>query len=651
MRSRLLGKLQFRAEQLLVRGARYRLLFVATTIALISILGGTLVLVTHNEHFSSFREAVWWAFLRLTDPGYLGDDNGFGRRLISTVLTVLGYVVFMGALIAILTQWLTSTIERLELGLSPVELSDHVVVLGWTGRTKSVVASLVRPGRRLQHWLDQHEIERIRVVVLVPRVTPELTHELQTELAELYQDRDIILRSGSPLEIEDLQRVDAFRAGAIVMPGDLYDTDEGFNHDARVLKVLLSMTAFRPAADVPLPRFVAELSDPSRTEAARRAYDGPVELLPSDAMLSRLIAGSSRQPGFADLLLQSMDAPDPVLAVLPPRPGTVANVADELRPSVLLGAIRKTQSHQLILRARPSHARLDSADLPVTIRSTVMRSVGHDSWHRHGSPARVLILGWSAKAPDLIADLAAYPGARPQLIRVVSIVPPAEREADLGSHAVRPLDVTVDHVHGNKASPRVLQDSAPGDFDVVIVLASETRTSQAEADADTIAAHIALQEVLARGEHQPHCIVELTDPDNVRLLRNPATEVVTGGPFLSFCLAQSVLAAAFAGIVRGLLLSNEQELRFEPVGESLGPAAFEALGHELAAAGSVLVGFRRGSEMHFAPQLDASSELGSGDDLVVFRRLGPTSSSEDVDAGREFSSERHGAPAAGSVPS
>ncbi len=54
------------------------------------------------------REAIWWAFLRLTDPGYLDDDEGTTRRLISVIVTVLGYVLFMGSLVAITSSGLAN---------------------------------------------------------------------------------------------------------------------------------------------------------------------------------------------------------------------------------------------------------------------------------------------------------------------------------------------------------------------------------------------------------------------------------------------------------------------------------------------------------------------------------------------------------------
>ena len=62
------------------------------------------------------------------------------RRTVSTVVTVLGYVLFLGLLIAILTQWLNETIAKLEAGVTPIALSDHVVILGWTHRVPTIVS-------------------------------------------------------------------------------------------------------------------------------------------------------------------------------------------------------------------------------------------------------------------------------------------------------------------------------------------------------------------------------------------------------------------------------------------------------------------------------------------------------------------------------
>jgi lysylphosphatidylglycerol synthetase-like protein (DUF2156 family) len=142
MFSRLKNSLLFRLEQTMVRGPAARLAFILTLVVLVAIVGGLLARAL-APGFESAADAIWWAFLRLTDPGYLGDDQGVAKATISTVVTILGYVLFMGALIAILVQWLGETMDRLEQGLTPVALDAHFVLLGWTSRTLTILQEIL----------------------------------------------------------------------------------------------------------------------------------------------------------------------------------------------------------------------------------------------------------------------------------------------------------------------------------------------------------------------------------------------------------------------------------------------------------------------------------------------------------------------------
>ena len=126
---RMTNRFKFYLERLIQRGAHYQLLIIAVLICLVSLLAGILALST-TATFKQYGESAWWAFLRLTDPGYLGDDKGVVLQTISTVVTILGYVLFMGALIAIMTQWLQRTMRKLESGVTPITQNDHILILG-----------------------------------------------------------------------------------------------------------------------------------------------------------------------------------------------------------------------------------------------------------------------------------------------------------------------------------------------------------------------------------------------------------------------------------------------------------------------------------------------------------------------------------------
>ncbi|MCF8108107.1 MAG: hypothetical protein K9J81_03845 [Desulfohalobiaceae bacterium] len=170
--------LRFHLERLLLRGAGYRLLFIAVLIGLVTALGGLLALSAAGG-FAGPGEALWWAFLRLTDPGYLGDDQGLTLRFISTALTVLGYVLFMGSLIAILTQWLNQTIQRLEQGLTPISRKNHVLILGWTNHTPLIVRELVLSRERVKRFLRRHEARDLSLVILCKSLSAEHRLELK----------------------------------------------------------------------------------------------------------------------------------------------------------------------------------------------------------------------------------------------------------------------------------------------------------------------------------------------------------------------------------------------------------------------------------------------------------------------------------------
>ena len=70
-----MNKLKFFLERLLLRGIWFHVLIMAFLIVFISLSAGFLAYV-FTPDFGSLGKSAWWAFLRLSDPGYLGDDEG-----------------------------------------------------------------------------------------------------------------------------------------------------------------------------------------------------------------------------------------------------------------------------------------------------------------------------------------------------------------------------------------------------------------------------------------------------------------------------------------------------------------------------------------------------------------------------------------------
>lgn len=313
MLNRAKNRFKFLVERMLLRGAHYRLMLIAALIGLVAAIGGVMVLEVEGVEsgFSGVDEAVWWAFLRLTDPGYLGDDVGLVRRVVSTAITVLGYVLFMGALIAIMSQWLTQTMRRLESGLTPIAQSDHVLVLGWTNRTASIVEELLSSSEeRLHRFLERHGARRLNIAILAEDVSAELVQELRDHLGPLWDGRRIIFRTGTPLDLDHLRRVDFANAAAIILPGS--DYGGAMTTDTRTIKTMLSISQHvTKEGKQKYPLLVAEIFDARKVMVGVRAYNGPVEVISSDLFISRLIAQTLRHPGLSKIfneLLRGGDA-------------------------------------------------------------------------------------------------------------------------------------------------------------------------------------------------------------------------------------------------------------------------------------------------------------------------------------------------------
>ncbi len=200
---RLIESFKFFLERQFIRGAHVQLFFIALLIGLISVIGGALVLPS-GEPTDSLGVAIWWAFLRLSDPGYLGDDEGGWRRFISTLITVAGYVVFLGSLVAVITTWLNRKIRKLEQGLTPVTANNHLVILGWTNRTIHIAAELFQSTGRLKKFLQRHGVRKLKLIILSDDVTPDRLQELRDHPQIGNRANEVILRGshrpGAPKE-------------------------------------------------------------------------------------------------------------------------------------------------------------------------------------------------------------------------------------------------------------------------------------------------------------------------------------------------------------------------------------------------------------------------------------------------------------------
>jgi ion channel POLLUX/CASTOR len=632
---RAFNRFRFEVGQYLLRGTFYRLLVIVSLVAIIALVGG-LMENLFDPSPMALDEGTWWAFLRLTDPGYLGDDQGFFRRTVSTIITVVGYVLFLGALVAIMTQWLNQTLRQLESGLTPIARDGHVLVAGWTDRTLSVLREMFRSEDR-SHSLLGGRGSRLTAVVLADNASPELHQQLRDSMGEHFHGQQIILRQGEAIHLDHLRRADFAHASAIVLPGEPYLGDEHAPSDVRVMKTLMSIarhvrSELGEAQKTPL--VVAELFDARREQIAKSLYPGRIEVVVSDRLIGRMLALNLRHAGLAHVyreLLFEREGQRLSKTELPPAliGKTFHEAVRALSRIAVLGVVR---AGDLTMCPEPYFHLLENDALIVFGRE-------HDELHHdhevldaprlslvpferaRGAQtlSSLLILGWTRKVPMVLSELIqSCPNALQ--VKVLSTIDLESRKADLAAAENVPT-LALDHVLADYTVPEVLKSFSPALYDAVLLVGSDRLESGAESDARSIVGCEVLRSCLVDQPRKPRIVIELMDPDNAPLLEQQEVEVLVSPQLLGRALAQVALVPDLCAVYDDLFGAGGAELSVHPASEygidTDAPIAFGALRVAAARMGHVLLGAQAEGDRSISMNPPPETELACARDVRV----------------------------------
>lgn len=297
MRS-LYRKIRFYLERTFLEGSWAQLFIVIAIIGLVSLIGGFSAHLS-SDQFDHWSSAVWWAFLRLSDPGYLGDDQGTLIRVISTVLTVAGYVLFLGAMVALMTQWMWRQIRSLEEGRTPLSLKGHVVIAGMDHRTPELIREMLLSSERLSLFLRRLRRSKLSVVVLTSRPGIEALQVLRAELGDLWRDGQIIVRFGRASDPDDLARVDITNAAVVIVP-----QVEATQGDARASTILAAINHTLIQSDSPSPLIITEFRHSESINVLKAFPKLSCEPVLSHATLTKIMAQSIKHAGLAKVFME-----------------------------------------------------------------------------------------------------------------------------------------------------------------------------------------------------------------------------------------------------------------------------------------------------------------------------------------------------------
>lgn len=603
---RALNRARYEVGRFLLRGAMYRLLFIVLIVMIVAVLGGVAVEIV-DPTFADRDEAIWWAFLRLTDPGYLGDDVGFGRRAVSTIISVIGYVLFLGALVAIMTQWLNQTLRRLESGLTPIARDGHVLVAGWTDRTVSILREMYRTEDR-SHTLLGRRGARLTAVVLAEEASPELHQELRDRMGEHWREHQVILRQGEPIHLDHLRRADFAHAAAIVLPGDPYLGADHAPSDVRVMKALMSVArhALNELGASHLPYVVAEIFDARREAVAKSLYPGHIEVVASDRLIGRMLALNLRHPGLAhvyrELLFERSGQRMQVSALPEALQGKCfREIVQRLPGAVVLGVMRKGEP----MLCPDPWCVIEPEDRLVTFSHDKSVLGEHDTSESEGRLSIVpsmrpsngtqlrslLVLGWTRKVPAVLDELLS--NVENLVVDVISTSALSERREELGelAHDER---LMLHHELGDYTIPGVVKNRELGRYDAVLLVGSDRLESGSESDARSVVGYEVLKHCMPKEGPRPRVVIELMDAENATLIQEPEVEVLVSPQLLGRVLAQVALLPELYEVYNELFGAGGAELAIHRASDygitAPGSVAFSTLRDAVTRAGHVLLG-------------------------------------------------------------
>ncbi|MBT2385532.1 NAD-binding protein [Streptomyces sp. ISL-11] len=529
----------------------------------------------------------------------LGGDVGPPLSIALSLLLALVALLYVSALVGLLTAGITEKLTALRRGHSTVLEHGHTVVLGWSEQTPTVVAELVAA---------QANQRRGTVVVLADRDKTEMEEELHGTVGETGRTR-VICRSGRPTDPAALARVSPSSADAVlVLPRD--DASD----DAEIVKTLLSLRA-TVGEDCPV-RVVAVVRDDRYRVAAQLAAGSGATVLEIDDVSARLLVQCSRHPGLSLVHQDLLDfAGDEFYTV--DEPALVGRRFDETLAaypvSCTVGIVRA--GGDLVLNP-PSATEFLAGDRLVVIAEdddiTVLPdepppvdpSVIVPRPAREARPERVLLLGWNRRARRIVDQLSRS-AARGSVLDVVADDRAATATAVRAAGAASGDTLSVVFHPGDPTLRETIERLDVAAYDGVIVLGPDRRTGHGEPDDRTLVTLLLLRALERESGHRVPVVTEMADDRNRAIAPvSPGADFVVSGKLVGLLMAQISQNEDLAALFEELFSPGGNTVCLRPAGHYVEPgraASFATVVESARRQGACAIGYRSHTDAGVGP--------------------------------------------------
>jgi len=560
-----------------------------------------------DETPPSFGEAAWMSLMRTLDAGTMGGDTGPGFRLVMFLVT-LGGIFIVSTLIGILSNGLQSRIDRLRKGRSVVLEKDHTLILGWTPQVFNIISELVLANEsRTPALAGGARGSGAVIVVLADQDKVEMEDAIKERIPDTKNTR-VICRSGSPIDLTDLEIASPHSARSIII------LPEGSDPDIHVIKSVLAITNNPDRREQPY-HIVTQIRDSKNLDVVKMVGTRDIiqPILTND-LIARVVAQTSRQSGLSIVYTELMNFGGDEI-YFKHEPGLTGKTYGEallaFDTSAVMG-IRKSDGR--LLMNPEMKTRLEDGDWIFALAEDddkvhasglshypIQESLIHKAAQvRRARPERALILGWNRSGTTIIRELDHYV-ARGSQITVVSDIYNLDKKIRLESGRLKNQKVTVQE--GDIRDRDLLEKLKAAEYDHVIVLAYSHLEPQ-EADAITLVTLLHLRDIAERDETPFSIVSEMLDLRNRELAEAARVDdFIVSEHLISLMMAQLSENAELMDIFTDIFDPEGAEIYLKPMED------YVAIGQEVnfytvveaaRRRGETAIGYRILSESHDA---------------------------------------------------
>lgn len=557
---------------------------------------------------------VWRSAMRAMDAGALGGDDGSVLYLFLMLLVTIAGIFFVSALIGILNSGLEAKLEQLRKGRSRVVEEGHTLILGWSSQIHTVASELA---------LAAENHGGTVIVVVADRDKIEMDEELGVKVTDRRGTR-IVCRSGSPIDLDDLELGSPQTARSIIVLG----ADGSADPDANVIKTVLALVAHKPS-DRGKHHIVAEIRDPRNRVPAEMVGRDQVQIVVASEVIARIAVQTCRQSGLSGIYTNLLDfGGDEIYfhdaAALAGK--TFGDVLARFADASVIGVrssdgtTRVNPPMETVLAAgdkliaiAQDDDRIQLSDPPKKLDDKALS----DATPKASAPERTLILGWNARGPSIVSELDKYALPGSSLLVVAKDDAPKQAldalQVALEKHEIRTIV-------GDITDRRLLDSLDVASYEHVITLAYSDELGVQEADAITLVTLLHLRDIEEKKGESFSIVSEMLDTKNRKLAEvTQADDFIVSDVLVSLLITQLAENKDLAPVFDDLFDADGSEIYLKPAADYVKDGQDVSFYTVLEAArrrGEVAIGYAK-AEPTLNPNKADKVRFGAADRVIV----------------------------------